>query len=62
MNIYNAQGYMVEITGKIKQKLALLTGNELLLQEGMEEEELGILQKKLGKTQKEIRNLIEKAF
>ena len=62
MNRYNIKGYRVEVSGKLKQILARITNDEFLYTVGMNEELMGILQKKLGKTKKEIRNLIEKAF
>jgi len=59
MNTLNIKGYRIEVAGKLKQIFANLKGDELLFREGVEEELLGNLQKKLGKTQKEIRRLIE---
>ncbi|PKL16407.1 MAG: general stress protein CsbD [Spirochaetae bacterium HGW-Spirochaetae-5] len=44
----------------MKQKFADLTDDDLLFKQGKEEELLGRLQKKLGKTKEEIRSLIEK--
>jgi len=49
-----------EVAGKLKQKYANLTDDDLLFKEGKEEELLGRLQKKLGKSNEEIRNLTEK--
>jgi uncharacterized protein YjbJ (UPF0337 family) len=49
-----------EVAGKLKQKYANLTDDDLLFKEGKQEELLGRLQNKLGKTKEEIRNLIEK--
>jgi uncharacterized protein YjbJ (UPF0337 family) len=45
-------------TGKLKQKFAILTDDDLLLLEGKQEELFGRLQVKLGKTKEEIRKLI----
>lgn len=61
MNKLNVKGNWNEIAGKLKQQFANLTDDDLLFMEGKEEELLGKLQKKLGKTQEEIRRLIEKA-
>jgi len=46
--------------GKLKQQFADLTDDDLLFSEGKEEELLGRLQQKIGKTKEEIRLLIEK--
>ena len=47
-----------ETKGILKQKFALLTDNDLLLVEGKQDEMLGRLQKKLGKTKEEIQKII----
>lgn len=47
-----------ETKGKLKQKFAMLTDNDLLLVEGKHDEMLGRLQIKLGKTKAEIQTLI----
>ena len=60
MSTFSIKGNWNEIAGKIKQKYADLTDDDLLFTEGKEEELLGRLQKKLGKTKDEIRHLIEK--
>lgn len=44
--------------GKLKQKFATLTDNDVLLVEGKQEEFIGRLQVKLGKTKEEILKLI----
>ncbi len=44
--------------GKLKQKFAGLTDDDLLFEEGKEEELLGRLQVKLGKTKDELRKMI----
>jgi uncharacterized protein YjbJ (UPF0337 family) len=44
--------------GKLKQKFAMLTDDDLLLLEGKQDEMLGRLQAKLGKTKEEIHKLI----
>ena len=51
-------GNWIKTKGKLKQKLALLTDNDLLLEEGRKEEILGRLQVKLGKTKEELQNII----
>jgi CsbD-like. len=60
MNKLNIKGTWNEVAGKIKQKYANLTDDDLLYKEGKEEELLGKLQKKIGKSKEEILNLIEK--
>lgn len=47
------------LKGKLKQRFATLTDDDVLLVRGKEEELLGRLQAKLGKTEREIRQLIE---
>jgi len=58
MNKLNIKGNWNEIAGKLKQKIANLTDDDLLYAEGKEDELLGRLQKKLGKTQDEIQKII----
>jgi uncharacterized protein YjbJ (UPF0337 family) len=60
VNKLTAKGSWNEVAGKLKQKYANLTDDDLLFKEGKEEELLGRLQKKLGKTKEEIRTMIEK--
>ena len=48
-----------ETKGKLKQRYADLTNNDLLFEEGKEDELLGRLQKKIGKSKEEVRALIE---
>lgn len=47
-----------EIKGKLKQKYAQLTDDDLLFSEGKDEEVLGRLQQKLGDTKENIRETI----
>ena len=54
------KGNWHEIAGKLKQTYADLTDDDLLYAEGKEEELLGRLQKKLGKSKDFIRDLISK--
>lgn len=48
------------LKGKLKQKYAKLTDDDLLFVEGKENELLGRLEKKLGIAKDEIRSVIEK--
>ena len=52
------KGNWNEIKGKLKQKYADLTDDDLTFAEGKDEELLGRLQKKLGRTKEEIRTEI----
>jgi uncharacterized protein YjbJ (UPF0337 family) len=47
-----------ETKGKLKQRFAILSDNDMLLIEGKHDELLGRLQTKLGKTKEEIHKLI----
>ena len=60
MNTFTMKGNWNEIAGKLKQQFANLTDDDLLFKEGKEEELLGRLQQKLGKTKEELRKLIAK--
>lgn len=60
MNKLTIKGNWNEIAGKLKQKFSNLTDDDLLFEEGKEEELLGRLQKKLGQTKENIRDLISK--
>lgn len=54
------KGSWNEIKGKLKQKYAQLTDDDLTFAEGKDEELMGRLQKKLGKTKEAIRDELEK--
>jgi uncharacterized protein YjbJ (UPF0337 family) len=60
MNKLNIKGNWDEIAGKLKQKYANLTDNDLLFVKGKEEELVGRLEKKLGKTKDDIHDLLAK--
>lgn len=49
-----------ELKGKAKQQYADLTDDDLLYSEGKEDELLGRLQKKIGKTKDEVKDWIDK--
>jgi uncharacterized protein YjbJ (UPF0337 family) len=53
------KGSWNEIKGKLKQKYGRLTDQDLMFAEGKEDELLGRLQKRLGKTKDELRAEIE---
>jgi len=48
-----------EVKGKLKQKYGQLTDNDLTFAEGKDEELLGRLQQKLGKSKEDLRKEIE---
>ncbi|WP_299580109.1 CsbD family protein [uncultured Sunxiuqinia sp.] len=47
------------IKGKLKQKYAVLTEDDLNYQEGLEDELLGRIQQKTGETKQQIKNFID---
>jgi len=55
----NLKGNWNEIKGKLKQKYGQLTDDDLAFTEGKEEELLGRLQKRLGKSKEDVRREIE---
>lgn len=59
MNTTEIKGNWNEQKGKLKQKFAELTDDDLLFVKGKKDEMLGKLQKKLGKTKEELHQLIE---
>ncbi|MEO5716779.1 MAG: CsbD family protein [Luteolibacter sp.] len=52
------KGTWNETKGKLKQKYAGLTDDDLLFEEGKEDELLGRLQKKVGQTKEDLRKAI----
>ncbi len=58
INLTQLKGNWNETKGKLKQQFAMLTDDDLLLVEGKQDEMLGRLQTKLGKTKEEIQQLI----
>lgn len=59
MDKLTVKGNWNEAKGKLKSAYAQLTDDDLLLEEGKEDELYGRLQKKLGKSREEVRKLIE---
>jgi uncharacterized protein YjbJ (UPF0337 family) len=55
MNDLTIKGNWNELKGKLKQKFSELTDDDLSFTEGKEDELIGRLQKKLGKTKDEIK-------
>ncbi|WP_394758571.1 CsbD family protein [Flavobacterium sp.] len=59
MNTTEIKGTWEEQKGKLKQKFAKLTDNDLLFIDGKKEEMMGRLQIKLGKTKEELHKILE---
>ena len=57
-NSTELKGNWNEQKGKLKQKFAVLTDNDLMFAEGKKDEMFGRLQKKLGKTKEELHKII----
>jgi len=58
MNQIEIKGNWNELKGKLKKKFAILTDNDLMYETGREDELYGRLQQKLGKTKKELQQLL----
>ncbi len=58
MNTTEIKGNWNEQKGKLKQKFATLTDNDLLFEDGKKEEMLGRLQIKLGKSKEDLHKII----
>jgi uncharacterized protein YjbJ (UPF0337 family) len=58
MNTTEVKGNWNEQKGKLKQKFAILTDNDLMFAEGKKDEMFGKLQIKLGKTKDELYKII----
>ena len=59
MNKLRLKGSWNEVKGKLKQKYGQLTDNDLAFAEGKDEELLGRLQNRIGKSKDELRREIE---
>ncbi len=58
MNTTELKGNWDEQKGKLKQKFAALTDNDLLFAQGKKDEMFGKLQIKLGKSKEELHKII----
>lgn len=58
-NLTELKGNWNETKGKLKQKFANLTDNDVLFEEGKQDEMFGRLQVKLGKTKEELHQIID---
>ena len=57
-NLTELTGNWNEMKGKLKQQFAVLTDDDLLLVEGKQDEMIGKIQIKLGKTKAELHKII----
>ncbi|MBK8483831.1 MAG: CsbD family protein [Saprospiraceae bacterium] len=58
MDKIELKGKWNEQKGKLKQKFAILTDNDLMFEEGNRDEMLGKIQLKLGKTKEELLSIL----
>ncbi len=58
MNTTEIKGNWNELKGKLKQQYADLTDDDLLFEEGKEDELYGRIQQKVGKTKDEVKKMI----
>ncbi len=54
------KGNWNQMKGKLKQEYGQLTDNDLAYEEGKEDELLGRLQERLGKTKSEVKDMIDR--
>lgn len=62
MNKLSLKGDWNIAKGKLKQKYGKLTDNDLTYEEGQEDELIGRIQKRVGKTREEIEKAVDEAF
>lgn len=60
MNKLEIEGNWNILKGKLKEKYASLTDNDLLFIKGKEEELIGRIQRRIGKTKREVIDLIHR--
>ncbi len=58
MNDFQIKGNWNEIKGKLKQRYGVLTDDDLSVGEGKQDELIGRLQQKLGKTKDEVLKIL----
>lgn len=58
MNDLELKGNWNEMKGKLKEEYAVLTDNDLAYEEGQEDQLIGNIQEKLGKSKKEVKDII----
>lgn len=59
MTTLEIKGNWNQIKGKLKQKYGTLTDNDLVFEEGKEDELLGRLQERTGEAKEKLRSFIE---
>ena len=59
MTKHELKGQWNEVKGKLKQKWGQLTDDDLIFEDGKEDELLGRLQKRTGETKQTLRDYIE---
>jgi uncharacterized protein YjbJ (UPF0337 family) len=60
MNKSQFKGSWNEVKGKLKQKYPQLTDDDLTYAEGKDDELIGRLQKRLGKSAEEVKQMLER--
>jgi uncharacterized protein YjbJ (UPF0337 family) len=58
MNKKEVKGNWNELKGKLKQRFAVLTDNDLMYEEGKRDEMLGKIQIKIGKSKEELDKIL----
>jgi uncharacterized protein YjbJ (UPF0337 family) len=58
MNIFEVQGNWNIAKGKLKQKFAQLTDDDLRFMQGKEDELVGLIQKRTGQTREQVERVI----
>ena len=59
MTKLNLKGNWNELKGKLKQQYGQMTDDDLVFAEGKEDEMLGRVQQRLGRSKEEVRTMIE---
>jgi uncharacterized protein YjbJ (UPF0337 family) len=62
MNTLHVKGDWNIVKGKLKQKYAQLTDNDLRYEEGREDELVGRIQKRTGDTKEAVKQFIDECF
>jgi uncharacterized protein YjbJ (UPF0337 family) len=62
MNIFEVQGNWNIAKGKLKQKFAQLTDNDLRFMEGKEDELVGLIQKRTGQAREAVEHAIRQCY
>lgn len=62
MNTLHVKGDWNIVKGKLKQKYALLTENDLRYEEGREDELVGRIQKRTGDTKEAVQKFVDECF